>query len=652
MKRNANYLKSLLQWGALLSIVFVIIGSLIFDRKVDVEAYCPFGGLQALGSFWVNHSLACSMSMIQIMMGVALAAGVVLFSKLFCGYLCPMGTVSEWLGRQGRRWNVQREPKARGWADRLLRGVKYLALFWILYNTLSTSELFCKKLDPYYAVATGFQGEIVAWMSTLTLTLLVLGNVFVRMFWCRYICPLGALSNFFKFTPLAVLAGGVVWLLSALGIPDAWQWTLAVSLAVSYAWEVLHLKSHVFPLLHITRDADACTSCGACDRKCPYHLPISREERVMQVDCTLCGACLATCPTHALSVNHRPKWRYLPAMLCVALFAVGITLGMNTELPTIDEKWGGAEELQDLETYKLDGLMSVKCFGSSKALAAKLQSVRGIYGLRTFVRRHGVEILYDPATIDSVAIRGELFTPTQRKYKTPPATCPSLRVFDLGIEGLHDRMDMVYFGMALQQVKGIYGYTSEFDCPIHIRIFADPKADHLTEEYLTQVIEAEELVFHTPKGDKVFPMHNEVQRFAIAKDEISRRAFTEMMFSEVAAIRGRFRENLAKWGDSTRYTRAIYELPYPQIEKVLVRQGVPYFKSFLSCSEGILALDFALDEQLTPVMRLTYVPEVTNDERIWREILSAPKWRIRMKDGTMEESAPRMKFKKKGVTRP
>lgn len=45
-------------------------------------------------------------------------------------------------------------------ADKLLRVVKYVLLFTILYFTLSSSELFCKKLDPFYAVA-GFKGEIV-----------------------------------------------------------------------------------------------------------------------------------------------------------------------------------------------------------------------------------------------------------------------------------------------------------------------------------------------------------------------------------------------------------------------------------------------------------------------------------------------------------
>ena len=116
MKRKSNWLKNLLQWGTLAAIVgFVVYGLTLGEKPADVEAYCPFGGLQALGSYLVNSSLACTMSMTQIMVGVMLAVGVILFSKLFCGYLCPLGTVSEWMGRGGKKLKVSVEirPKHR-----------------------------------------------------------------------------------------------------------------------------------------------------------------------------------------------------------------------------------------------------------------------------------------------------------------------------------------------------------------------------------------------------------------------------------------------------------------------------------------------------------------------------------------------------------
>ena len=93
----------------------------------DFEAYCPFGGLQALGSYINLNSLSCSMTTMQIMMGVVLLAGSALFSKLFCGYLCPLGTVSEWLGKLGDKFKIK--IKISESIDNSLRALKYMLLF-------------------------------------------------------------------------------------------------------------------------------------------------------------------------------------------------------------------------------------------------------------------------------------------------------------------------------------------------------------------------------------------------------------------------------------------------------------------------------------------------------------------------------------------
>ena len=90
-----NWPKYVLQWGVLAAIA----GFLLIPCKnpANPEAYCPMGGLQALTTFFIRGSLPCSMSMVQIVMGIILAAAVVLFSTLFRGYLCPLGTVQDLL---------------------------------------------------------------------------------------------------------------------------------------------------------------------------------------------------------------------------------------------------------------------------------------------------------------------------------------------------------------------------------------------------------------------------------------------------------------------------------------------------------------------------------------------------------------------------
>lgn len=647
MKRKPNYLKHILQWGVLTVIVITVLWASLGDRPVDVEKYCPFGGLQAFGTYLVNNSLACSMSMLQIMMGLVLAVGVILFSKLFCGYLCPLGTVGEAMGRAGRKLRIQVDIPSGSIADRLLRVVKYVLLFTILYFTLSSSELFCKKLDPFYAVATGFKGEIVLWMSLTSLGLLLLGGFVVRMFWCRYICPLGAVSNIFKFTILLVIAAVGAWVLGLLGVEKAWVWVVGATCAAAYIIEIVKLRSCAFPLMYVRRDNATCNNCGLCEKKCPYHIPIHDYTKVKHVDCTMCGQCISSCATNALQVNGRRSWRWVPGIMAVVLFFAAVWLGSTMELPTIDEKWGEYEQAEGLRTYEMEGLQTIKCFGSSKAFSAKMQSVPGVYGVKTFVRRHGIEVLYDPAKTDTLKIQEAIFTPTLRKFATPGENVPELDVLKLGVEGLHDRMDMVYFGMVLQKIEGIYGFTAEFACPVDVTVYADPAAG-ITERQLEEAIDARELIVPAKEGEKVIPMHTVFKSYAAA-GRISREEFAAVMFRDVEKLSGRFLANAEKWGDDEEFPKAVYEMEFPGIEKLPIRMGFPYFKSFLSCTDGIVSVDFVLRD-MTPVMRVRYVKSMWDDQRLWNEVFQAEKWTIRMADGTFKEADPRLKFTREGRT--
>ena len=66
---KTNWPKFLLQWGVLALLIFFLSGlaSLIFPKMSapDPEKYCPFGGLEALGTYLANDSLPCSMTSMQ-----------------------------------------------------------------------------------------------------------------------------------------------------------------------------------------------------------------------------------------------------------------------------------------------------------------------------------------------------------------------------------------------------------------------------------------------------------------------------------------------------------------------------------------------------------------------------------------------------------
>lgn len=651
MKRRSNWPKNLLQWGTLAAIAgFILYGLTPGATPADVEAYCPFGGLQALGSYLVRNSLACSMSMTQIMVGVMLAVGVILFSKLFCGYICPLGTVGEWLGRGGRRLKLHVEIPAGGIADRALRIVKYGLLFLVFYMSVSSSELFCKHFDPYYAVATGFKGEITAWMAVVSIAVLFLGSFFVKMFWCKYICPLGALSHIFKFTITFVCIAALLWVLGVLGVGSAWVWALGAACTVGYLWEMIYLRSKVFPLLRIVRDEATCTQCDICRRKCPYSIDIKRLDKVKHIDCTLCGTCVSACPEESLQVGGRRSLRWLPGVLAVVLFGAALWLGSRWELPTIDEKWGEYEQVEAMQTYEIEGLTSVKCFGSSKAFSAKMQKVPGVYGVKTFVKRHAVVISYDPKTIDRTGIDKAIFTPTTQKFVNPKAGVDSLSIVRIGVEGLHDRMDMVYFGAILRNIDGICGFDAQYDCPVSVKLYVDPSAS-ISEKMLRDSIQVKEARMLAHGGKiRAVPVNYQLKSYSPDGGRIARREFLDLMFEQTRALSGPFKNNTGTWGDDAKYPKGVYEVACPGIEKPLIKRSFPYFRGFLALKEGITRLDVVLNDAEIPVLRITYVRSMWDDRKIWNELLNAAVWPVKYKDGTLKDEAPKFSFKTEGRT--
>ena len=99
-----NYYRITIQWGILALLLYMLLRPFL-DKNyaADFEAFCPFGGMQSLASFFSSHSLACSMTTVQIFLGIAMLLAVILLSKLFCSYICPIGTLTEWLGQMGRK---------------------------------------------------------------------------------------------------------------------------------------------------------------------------------------------------------------------------------------------------------------------------------------------------------------------------------------------------------------------------------------------------------------------------------------------------------------------------------------------------------------------------------------------------------------------
>lgn len=241
----------------------------IATRPPGVEGWLPIAGLMntrylvETGTIPLIHPAA----MVLIVTFLILSF---LFRKSFCGWLCPVGTVSEWLWKLGRD-TFRRNFAAPKWLDIPLRGLKYLLLAAFLYAVLSMSvrDLAGFLESPYGLIADVKMLNFFRYLTpgaAIFLGVLVIASIFVPNAWCRYLCPYGALMG-----------------LAALLSPAK-----------------------------IRREKAACIDCAKCARVCPSHLPVDKLVQIRSAECIGCMECVAVCPAEgALALTFAGPRRVL-----------------------------------------------------------------------------------------------------------------------------------------------------------------------------------------------------------------------------------------------------------------------------------------------------------------------------------------------------
>lgn len=222
-------------------------------RPPAVEGFLPIGALVGLkrllatGSYDMVHPAGLTIFLAAI--AVAFIA-----RKGFCGWICPVGAVSNLAERTGRRLKIMREtPRI---LDIGLSSIKYLLLFFfvaIIFFRMSPEAVVSFHGSTYNVVADAKMLLFFLVPSLLaggvTLFLFLLSFVVVNP-WCRWFCPYGALL-------------GVVALVSPV---------------------------------RVVRDEHVCIKCQKCDRSCPATIPVSTRKAVRDNGCVGCMACVSACP--------------------------------------------------------------------------------------------------------------------------------------------------------------------------------------------------------------------------------------------------------------------------------------------------------------------------------------------------------------------
>ena len=189
-----------------------------------------------------------------------------LVKKSFCSWLCPVGTASEYLWKLGRKL-FGRCVVVPKWLDLPLRSLKYLllAFFVFVVFTMSIQDLGDFIGSPFGIVADVKMLNFFRYIGPAGAAIIVVLaalSLLTQNFWCRFLCPYGALM-------------GIVSTLSPA---------------------------------KIRRDVQTCIDCGKCNKACPSHLPVDSLVQIRSAECTGCMECIAVCPAEsALQLSLPPR---------------------------------------------------------------------------------------------------------------------------------------------------------------------------------------------------------------------------------------------------------------------------------------------------------------------------------------------------------
>lgn len=288
-------------------------------KPVSVDALCPFGGLETLGSLLASGALIKRIALSSVLLLVAAVITAVVFRRAFCGRICPLGYLQELFGGLGKRV-FGRRFEMPSWLDRPARYLKYVVLALILAFTWSTGELVIRTYDPWVAYNHIASPELFTenLAGLIVLVVVLLGSLLYDRFFCKYACPMGAF----------------------LGLISR------------------------FSVFKVRRDENACIDCKLCDKACPVNVEVSTSDTVADPECIDCGECVAACPAKgALGVRTRSGSTLSPltaAILTVGTFAVLVlaataTGGFAWTVPTLAESVAATGDTTTFDTTLIKG---------------------------------------------------------------------------------------------------------------------------------------------------------------------------------------------------------------------------------------------------------------------------------------------------------
>lgn len=255
----------------------------VLVRPPAAEAYLPISSLMSL-TYLAKTGIANRVHPAGLVIFSTTLILAIFIRRGFCSWVCPIGTAAEWAHKTGKKI-FGRNPMIPERLDIAFRSIKYFLLGFFLYSILlmSTDVLQQFIYGTYNRIA---DVKMYLFFSRITLTalavIIVLGllSVIFKNFFCRYLCPYGAMLGLLSiFSPLA-----------------------------------------------IRRDEDKCINCGRCAMECPSQIPVDKKKIVRSAECTACFRCVEVCKVPEAIGMHLPGRKTKISALAYGIVTITVFL--------------------------------------------------------------------------------------------------------------------------------------------------------------------------------------------------------------------------------------------------------------------------------------------------------------------------------------
>lgn len=219
---------------------------------------CPIGAMQAVAGS-LRFSFGFYVTGLLLLFGLFLGRAV-------CGFLCPFGLLQELL------YQVPVPKRRLPWKNLIYLKYVMLLLFVILLPAFAVNYMgigapaFCQYICPAGTLEGGIlllllhpelrqaAGTLFLWKLGI-LILTIAGCMSVMRFFCKVLCPLGAVYGLLN----------------------------------------------RFSIYRLSVESEKCVSCGLCGRNCPMETDpaVSPDS----AECIRCGLCAKNCPENAIRLD-------------------------------------------------------------------------------------------------------------------------------------------------------------------------------------------------------------------------------------------------------------------------------------------------------------------------------------------------------------